>query len=77
MEKLFKQVFEDHKVDYIHFDIPEALTREVYVQVIRKLLACIRKEAYEQVQTILKKDGKERMEKEDFNELMRDIGEKN
>ena len=29
--KLYKQVFEDQQVESIHFEIPEALTREVYV----------------------------------------------
>jgi hypothetical protein len=33
-------------VNSIHFDIPKELTREVYVQIIRKVLACVRWEAY-------------------------------
>ena len=37
----------------MHFDIPKELTKEVYVQVIRKLLACVRREAYFEIQKML------------------------
>ena len=43
---LYQQVFEDNDVQEIIYDIPDALTREVYVQVISKVLACLRKESY-------------------------------
>jgi len=37
-------------------------------------LACLRREAYTQVQKILKRDKKERMPKEEFDNLFTEIG---
>lgn len=50
---LVDQVFNKHNVQQINFDIPQELTKEVYVQVIRKVLACVRHEAYGKIQAIL------------------------
>ncbi len=48
------QIINDQYVSSIHFDIPEQLTREVYVQVIRKVLACVRWEAKKKIEANLK-----------------------
>jgi len=50
----------------LSFDLPPSFTREKYVQVIRKVLACVRHKAYLEVQTILKRDAKERLSNEEM-----------
>ena len=37
-------------MDEIHFEIPTELSKEVYVQVIKKVLASVRREAYFKIQ---------------------------
>jgi hypothetical protein len=46
---LLDQVVNKQQVKQIHMDVPKELTREVYVQVIRKVLACVRHELYGKV----------------------------
>jgi hypothetical protein len=47
----------------------------VYVQIIRKVLACIRRECYNEVQSSLKRDYKERMGKDEFDEILKNIAD--
>ena len=49
INELHKQVLVEHRVKSIHFDLPVEFTREKYVQVIRKVLACVRHKAYKKI----------------------------
>ena len=40
----------------MEFEIPDLLTRETYIQVIRKVLACVRRETYFKIQEKLKRE---------------------
>jgi hypothetical protein len=60
-------------VDSIHFDLPENLTRETYVQTLRKVLACVRHELYNRVQEILKRDNKEKVSQDELMAIQEDI----
>jgi hypothetical protein len=75
IEQLHEQVIVKHQVKEMHFDIPKELTREVYVQVIRKVLACVRHEVYKEVQKILKKDKKNNLSNEEFDLVINDVNE--
>jgi hypothetical protein len=69
-------VLVDHKVKSIHFDLPEGFTREKYVQVIRKVLACVRFKIYKKVQKLLKKEGKDKLTSEEMETLLAHINDK-
>ena len=60
----------------MHYQLSDALTREVYVQVSRKVLACVRHECYNQVQEILKREGRSQITNEELDEILDKIGEK-
>ncbi len=75
IEQLHEQVIIKQNVKEMHFDIPKELTREVYVQVIRKVLACVRHECYNEVQKILKRDKKNNLSNEEFDQVINDINE--
>ena len=47
--ELLDQVLYKQNVKELHFELPEGLTREVYVQTVRKVLACVRHEAYAKI----------------------------
>ncbi len=49
---LHTQVFDEQKLKDFEFDIPAVLTKEVYVSVMRKVLACVRHEFYNRVQEL-------------------------
>ena len=66
----------DQKVKSIHFDLPEGFTREKYVQVIRKVLACVRFKIYKKVQKLLKKEAKEKLTSEEMEALLALINDK-
>lgn len=70
IEDLHEQVLVKHQVSEIHFDIPEQLTRESYIQVIRKVLACVRHEAYFKFQEMLKSSGKEKLTVDEVDSVL-------
>jgi hypothetical protein len=59
----------------MHYEISDKLTREVYVQISRKILACIRHEAYNQVQELIKKEGRTSVTPEELDAILDKIGE--
>lgn len=58
----------------MHFEIPEALTREVYLQIARKSQACVRREAYTMAQAIIKSEGKDKISDEELDAILEKIG---
>ncbi len=76
IEDLHDQAIEKHKINEMHYQLSDALTREVYVQVSRKVLACVRHECYNQVQEILKREGRSQITNEELDEILDKIGEK-
>ena len=46
IEKLYQQCIIDKDLKEVHFDLPANLTRESYLQVMRKIQACVRHDAY-------------------------------
>jgi hypothetical protein len=61
-------------VDQIDVDIPETLTKEVYVRVISKVLACVRWEAYQKFQEkIVATEGKTKLSPEEADEILDQI----
>jgi hypothetical protein len=47
---LHSQVFDRIQVEQVSYDVPAELTREVYIQVIKRVLACVRRELYFKIQ---------------------------
>ena len=73
--KLHNQVLVWQNVSEIHFEIPASFTREVYVQIIRKVLACVRHKAYKKVKKALA-HGREKVSNDEMENIMTDINEK-
>lgn len=57
----------------MNFEIPEKLTREMYLQIARKVQACLRHEAYKQIQDLLKREGKDRITNEEMDDILERI----
>jgi hypothetical protein len=57
----------------MHFDFSELLTREIYVQIIRKVLAAVRHEAYTKIQDTLAKEHKEKLTQEELDSILENI----
>jgi hypothetical protein len=60
-------------VKQIKFDIPEQLTREVYVQTLTKLLAAVRREAYQKIQKMLAETKREQITGEECELILDEI----
>lgn len=71
---LHEQAIIKHNIREMHFDIPESLSREKYVQIARKVQACSRHEAYNRVQAILKREGKDKITNDEMDEILESIG---
>jgi hypothetical protein len=66
-------VFVDHNVKQIKCDIPKELTREVYLQVLTKLLAAVRREAYQKIKKILQETRREQISPDECEQVLEDI----
>lgn len=74
IEDLHQQVLVKQHIDEMIFEIPEQLTREVYLQIARKVQACVRHEAYKQVQKQIKESAKNELTDEEMDKILGDIG---
>ena len=70
INELYDQAIIQHNIKAIHFDIPEKLTRESYLQVAKKVQACVRHEAYNQVQNVLHKTKKDKVTSEEMDDIL-------
>lgn len=73
IQKLHDQVLITQEVEPLHFDIPPNFTKEVYIQILRKVLACVRHDAYFKIQEVLKRDKKETITKDERDEILEAI----
>lgn len=76
IEDLQDQALIKHQIKEMNYELHEKLTREAYVQISRKVLACIRHEAYNQIQEILKKEGRTSVTNDELDEILGTIGDK-
>lgn len=70
---LHDQAIIKQQMNEIHFHIPEKLTREVYLQIVRKVQACTRHDAYNRVQSLLKSQGKDKLTNEELDDILEKI----
>jgi hypothetical protein len=70
---IHKQVFIDQNVKEMHFKFSELLTREVYVQIVRKILAAVRHESYIRIRAMLSKGNKEKLTTEELDAMLENI----
>jgi hypothetical protein len=63
---LTDQVFVKQQVKEIHFDLPEKLTRESYMQVTRKIQAAVRHTAYNYIHS----NGKDKVTPEEMDSIL-------
>lgn len=75
IEDLEDQAIKKHSIKEMHYEIVPALTREVYVQISRKILACIRHETFNQVQETIKREGRAQITNEELDEILDKVGE--
>lgn len=74
IQDLHDQAIIKQNIKELHFGIPEKFTREIYLQIARKVQACLRHEAYIQVQALLKVSGKDAITNEEMDEILDKIG---
>ena len=63
---LADQVLNKQQVKEIHFDLPESLTRESYMQVSRKIQAAVRHSAYNHIHM----NGKDKVTEEELDQIL-------
>ena len=66
IEDLADQVLNKQQVKEIHFDLPESLTRESYMQVSRKIQAAVRHSAYNHIHM----NGKDKVTEEELDQIL-------
>jgi len=66
IEDLTDQVLEKQQVKEIHFDLPQNLTRESYMQVSRKIQAAVRHSAYNTIHM----NGKDKVTPEELDQIL-------
>ena len=71
LQKLHEDVFKRQRVTDISFkdDLPEKLTKELYIQIFRKIWATLRHELYNDIQSTLKQERITKLSKEAFDKL--------
>ena len=74
IQDLHEQVVVKMSLKEMHFGIPETFTREAYLQIARKVQACLRHEAYNQVQALLREKGKDAATNEEMDAILDKIG---
>ena len=65
IEDLAEQILVKQQVNEIHFDLPENLTRESYMQVSRKIQAAVRHSAYNHIHL----NGKDKVTNEEMDQI--------
>jgi hypothetical protein len=74
IDDLHTQLIVKQHIDEMIFEIPAELTREVYLQIARKVQACVRHDAYNQVQKFIKSEGKDQITDEEMDKILEQIG---
>ena len=77
LKTLLSQILEKQHVDEIHYEVPVEMTKDVYVSVIRKVLACVRRESYYKIQEKLAKTNRDKVTPEEVEEILDDIAATN